>query len=274
MRSDTMVLEDGRTLSWAELGSTSRSDPVVVHHHGSASSRLEMAIYDDALAALGVRVIAPDRPGYGRSSPVLAAPTVATVAGDAVALLDRLDIAGCAVSGYSIGGGYALAMAASDGLAPRISRVLLRASLAPGLAPRHDDEAAWREHAALLTWPEFATWYTGADTADSFSPADQLAFSDPAYLEATRATLAEGAAQGTAGDAGDHWATATSWGFDLLAVTQPVDVWHGEADRAVPPAHARALAALLPTATLRLLPDEGHYSIGRYALEQLAPLVR
>lgn len=82
-------------------------------------------------------------------------------------------------------------------------------------------------------------------------------------------TLAEGTRQGRLGVAGDHWAFAGAWGFDVNEVEQPVDVWHGDADSRVPVSHAHAFGELLPHARVRILEGEGHHSIGRSVPDQV-----
>jgi len=64
----TLNLPDGRTLGYADLGEP--DGPLVVHFHGAPSSRLEVAAYDDEFRQRGVRVVSPERPGYGLSSPL------------------------------------------------------------------------------------------------------------------------------------------------------------------------------------------------------------
>ena len=62
----TLHLADGRILSYAEYG-----DPTgkpLFFFHGGNDSRLEAAILDETAQTLGVRILAPDRPGYGRST--------------------------------------------------------------------------------------------------------------------------------------------------------------------------------------------------------------
>ena len=54
---------------------------------------------------------------------------------------------------------------------------------------------------------------------------------------------------------------ANPWGFDLSNIALPVTLWQGGRDQVVPPAHARYLAAALPRSDLRLLPNEGHFSL-------------
>ena len=62
-----MSLHDGRMLGYAEYG-TPEGTPVF-YFHGFPGSRLEWQLIgeDSALSALNIRIIAPDRPGYGLS---------------------------------------------------------------------------------------------------------------------------------------------------------------------------------------------------------------
>jgi pimeloyl-ACP methyl ester carboxylesterase len=266
-----MELPDGRVLSWAELGDDSSAN-VLVHDHGGGSSRLELAIYDDVFADLGVRVIAPERPGYGYSTGGEQPRVVGDWPGDVACLMQRLDVPRFAVSGYSGGGPHALALAASPVLGSCVSRVLLRASLAPGQQPRYAYDGEIRKRAHRISWDEFVRWYDPSDLPD-LAPADIEAFSNPTYAEGGMSTLAEGARQGSLGAVGDHWAFAGPWGFDVTMVEQPVDVWHGDADRNVPVSHAHVLDNLLPNARVRILANDGHYSIGLSVPEQASLLV-
>ena len=59
------------------------------------------------------------------------------------------------------------------------------------------------------------------------------------------------------------------WGFPLAAVTAPVLLLHGAADRMVPSVHATRLAAQLPTASSRIIPSEGHITVMRHAADAL-----
>lgn len=264
-----MTLGDRRTLSWAELGSTNSSN-VLLHNHGAGSSRLEMALYDDHFADMGLRVIAPERPGYGSSSPARKAWSVADWVADVSQLLDLLGIDEFAESGYSGGCPFALAIAASPALGRRVTRLWLRAPLAPGQEPRNPRDTEIRARLAHMSWSEFVDWYEGGTIDDVvFASADLEAFADPAYASAAMASLTEGARQGSRGGAADQWALGTEWGFELDGVVQPVVIWHGDADTMVPVSHSVALGSALPNATVRILPGDGHYSIGVRVPEQL-----
>jgi hypothetical protein len=65
--SDTLLLPDGRKLGYAQYGS--QTGRAVLYVHGHPGSRLEGAHLHDLGLKLGARIIAPDRPGMGWSSP-------------------------------------------------------------------------------------------------------------------------------------------------------------------------------------------------------------
>ncbi len=271
VRSDTMELRDGRVLSWADLGADSSTN-VLVHQHGTGSSRVELAMYDQAFADLGLRVIAPERPGYGYSTGGEHPRIISEWPNDVACLLRRLNVDRFAVSGYSGGGPHALGIAASSELGSSVSWVLLRASLAPSQPPRNAYDGEIRERAHRISWEEFLRWFDPSQDPPDFAPADVEAFSDPVYGEAAMSALAEGARQGHLGVVGDLWAFVGAWGFDVSKVGQWVDVWHGDADTRVPVSHAQVLGALLPNARVRILVGEGHYSVGRSVPDQVALL--
>ena len=62
----TIILEDGRTLGYADYG-----DPdgfPIFYFHGGQESRLSSGFMDSTATALNLRIIAPDRPGIGLST--------------------------------------------------------------------------------------------------------------------------------------------------------------------------------------------------------------
>ena len=60
MQDLSVTLRDGRTLSDVDMG-----DPNGPHFHGAPGSRLDAGFDDLQFAARAVRVVAPDRSGYG-----------------------------------------------------------------------------------------------------------------------------------------------------------------------------------------------------------------
>lgn len=107
-----LTLADGRSLAWLECGDPSGSP--LLHFHGTGFCRFEVLSGHAVAKVLNVRLIAFDRPGFGRSSPMIG-DALLNVARDAIALMDSLEIERFGVSGFSGGFPHALATA---GVAP------------------------------------------------------------------------------------------------------------------------------------------------------------
>ncbi|RQG96596.1 alpha/beta fold hydrolase [Natrarchaeobius chitinivorans] len=119
------TLSDGRTLAYATGGSPD-GHPVVVHH-GTPGSRLLAALCYKAAAKRGVRVIVPDRPGYGKSTAPPSGWTWHHWRDDLCELLEHESIDRAALVGFSGGGPFALAAATAE----RTTRVGLISSVVP-----------------------------------------------------------------------------------------------------------------------------------------------
>jgi pimeloyl-ACP methyl ester carboxylesterase len=123
---DTIQLSDGRTLAYLETG-----DPEgrpVFYFHGGPGSRLEGFLYEELNQQLGIRMIAPDRAGFGLSDyqedrSLLDWPK------DVSELADRLGIDRFAVIGWSSGGPHAAAVA--HGIPQRLAVVAIVAGEGP-----------------------------------------------------------------------------------------------------------------------------------------------
>jgi pimeloyl-ACP methyl ester carboxylesterase len=104
-----LTLPDGRSLAYTDCGEP--AGPLVVYFHGAPTSRLDLVGAEESFRAFGVRVVSPDRPGYGGSSPQ-AGRGFNDWAPDVAALADHLGAERFAVMGLSSGGPYAVACAA------------------------------------------------------------------------------------------------------------------------------------------------------------------
>lgn len=272
VRENHIMLPDARTLAYAEYGPP--NGPAIVYCHGFPSSRIEAQLLGPAIDALGARVIAPDRPGYGGSDPA-SNRSLADFAADVVILLDRLGVAQAAVLGVSGGGPYALALLA---LYPeRFSRAALVAALGPpeALAAVHERlppviRRAWRaaqRYPVLI--PVGASLGVGILrlrsrfelNAQFVSPSDVIVLADPEVRGLLRHSQREGLRQGGRGAVQDLALYMRPWGFRLATVRAPLTIWHGEADQLVPVDMAEHIATCVGHSRVRRLPGEGHYSL-------------
>jgi pimeloyl-ACP methyl ester carboxylesterase len=268
-------LPDGRALGLSECG-----DPQgwpVFFFHGFAGSRLQRHPDDGLAQDAGVRLLAVDRPGIGRSDR-LPGRRVIDWAADVAAAADAVSAAEFSVFGWSAGAPHALACA--HAMPERVSAVALASPMGswlvgPGAAAAHASRESKRmARLAYLAPRAMPLLLRGlarharnnpARTVDSqarsLPPADQAVLADPAIHRMLVGTLNEAFRQGTAGLADDAVACARPWGFDPGAVTVPTYLWHGTADRTIPLAWARHLASRLPNCQPTWLPDEGHFML-------------
>ena len=125
LRTDAIDLPDGRTLAYTDCGPSDGS-PVVLHH-GTPGSRLFAALLAGAAAEEDVRLITPDRPGYGRSSPPPDGWDRHDWRADLTTLLRAESIDRAGLCGFSGGGPFAIAAAESD----RATRLALVSAVVP-----------------------------------------------------------------------------------------------------------------------------------------------
>ena len=266
MRELDIELSDGRMLH----GYDTQPDGdglAVLWHHGTPNVGAPPEPLFATSDRLGIRWIGYDRPGYGGSERRIGR-AVGSAAGDALALLQALEIDRFAVMGHSGGSPHALACAAA--MPERVLAVVAVAGLAPygaegldwfaGMAP--SGESSLR--AALAGRERKERYESSATDGDpGFIPADLEALEgDWAWFGPI---VRAGLAGGIGGLIDDDLAYVAPWGFDVAEVTAPTLLLHGTRDRMVPSAHSEWLAAHLPAAEPWLRPDDGHISVLRHA---------
>ena len=272
---ELITLADGRTLEVATWGDATK--PTVVFHHGTPGSSRTLALFQPLIDRGEFFFVTTSRAGYGRASrdPGRA---FASVVPDTRAALDHLGRDAYTSLGWSGGGPHALACAALD--EPRCRGVVAIASVVPidvdinwtdGMGPENLEEFAL----ALEGGPAFeaaieaAGLFLAESSAENvlelmgglLSEPDQAALSDDALRRAFAESTAYGFFEGWRGFYDDDVATFSPWGFDVTAITTPVDVFYGDLDLMVPASHGEWLAGHLPTARAHHYAHEGHLSI-------------
>jgi pimeloyl-ACP methyl ester carboxylesterase len=261
----TCTMADGRTLAWGELG-----DPdglPVIQLHGTPGGRLGGAGEDERSIRQGLRLITPERPGYGASD---ARPGRAVVdaADDVIAVMDACQIDRAVVIGGSGGGPHALAVGA---VAPeRVLAVGVLVGATPSLRPDEVELLVGLNRQVYDHRTDPAALRRMLEPAREAILRDGLASVVPDASEADREKIVARAAetdrtirsaleQGVEGMVDDYVALwGTPWGFDLSSVVAPV-VWaHGLQDRFVPHSAASRTAAGLPDCRFITWSDAGH----------------
>jgi len=259
-------LFDGRMLAWAEYG-----DPAgrpVFMAHGIAASRLGCPPDHDAIAVRGLRLIVPDRPGHGLSD-FQPDRTVSDWPDDIVQLADCLEVEHFSMLGYVAGAAYALA--AAHALPDRVSCV----ALASARGPVDSLDGHLSVDAMILRLSRYAPKLldhylrimVNNITEDPVKKmqhrnrhlcaSDRELMSRPDITNMQTRSLMEALRFGIDGVAQDIKAVMAPWGFSVSGVQQPVYLWHGEQDRAIPAKAARRLAAELPDCAVRFFPKQG-----------------
>jgi pimeloyl-ACP methyl ester carboxylesterase len=257
-------------MGYAELG---RPDgrPIVLLH-GFLSSRLAGVLADADARALGVRLIAVDRPGHGLSD-FKRRRRVAHWVPDVASLADVLGLDRFAVLGVSTGGPYAAACAAL--LPQRVRTAGIVSGWAPSNAPRTKPGVrlpfvpALGRHVRLLRRVALSraarrlakdgSRFLDRATRDA-PPADRAVVANEALRLVLVDDMREALRQGARGPARDARVVNRRWGFKLEEIRVPVWLWHGQEDRNVPPALARFLSERIPGSRTTFYRADGHIS--------------
>jgi pimeloyl-ACP methyl ester carboxylesterase len=271
---DTHVMRDGRTLEVHEYG-----DPgghPVVFFHGLIGSHHQASYIADEARRRGLRIIAPNRPGVGRSAftrrrtPLDAVPDVEDLA-------DALRLDGFSVIGISGGTPYALATLLR--LGQRVRTATIISGMGPMRVPGALQGMDRRRRFALeigsrrtrLAIRQFRAWaerfradperFLGRLIA-TWSRPDRTLFHqrqdiyDLFLLDMHQVFDQDHAPEGLA----QELAIYRNYGFSLrtLPEDRQVVLWHGLADTIVPPAMAWKMAQVLPNCEAHLVPG-GHF---------------
>jgi pimeloyl-ACP methyl ester carboxylesterase len=265
MKDSRIRLCDGRELAYTDIGDPGW--PCVLFFHGAPMSRLHLAYLEEALYAARIRVVSADRPSYGGSSPQPGRlmddwPT------DVASLADALALERFIVAGHSSGGPYAVACAAL--LPRRVSGGIIFGGVTdmgwPGAWDGYieSERQLMRlpDEAAALAWCERQYGADGSGFLSAsdfdFPDVDNALMADEQVGGAIVDAVTEAFRQGVGGYAQDVAVQGRPWSFDPGRIIAPIELVHGELDDAVPLAHSRHTAELIPGARLRIVPSHGH----------------
>lgn len=266
-------LPDGRIICYREYGS--REGYPVLALHGTPGSRLKYRVTHKDAEKRRLRLVTPDRWGYGRSSrhpqPVLSA-----YAADARALMRHCQVDRFCVVGISGGGPFAAAVAA--GYPDCVSALALVAPVGRVAEPDHRGPMTAFHNFCFRALPripggvrvpfEVLRGLAVAAPATSIRLATARAGHADKQLMAPYGkrlplglTFKEGLRRGVAGPIIDMKVFSEPWGIDPGAISCPAHLWIGDQDRNVPITAARRLAAEIPKCEITALSDQGHFWI-------------
>lgn len=269
----TLRLRDGRMLGFAQYGAPDGKP--LFFFHGTPGSRTLARLFDDVARRRGVRLIAPDRPGFGRSD-FHADRTFADWPDDVAELADALGLDRFAVAGFSGGGPYAAACAWK--LRGRLTGVAIISGVGTQLL-RAESGGLSRVNRAFISFArrfkpvgrvtKRVVTYAVPRMPDrilvgflgKMPKPDREILERPEVTATLAEDLREAFRAGADGAAHELELLTSPWDFDPAEVTMPVYLWHGEADRSVLAESGRMLAALIPDCRTVFIQQAGHFAI-------------
>ena len=287
-RIDTVIkLSDKRRLAYTEYGEPT-GIPVFLFH-GLPGSRLAWGLLPDNPIPPGLRIVAPDRPGYGRSDPKPGRDLL-DWATDVAELADALEIEKFAVVGVSGGGPGALACAWK--MPERLRSVGVVSCPAPTDAPgvfesmsrtnRFFMKLAWRMPWLSTLNVRFLASVIRRNPAKYINvmkykvhDVDKAVLAHPEIQHMLATDFAEalrGGAQGMVADMSRNH--GRPWGFSLSEIAVKVRFWFCELDLSVPAAMGRYLSNAVPNCEATFVRDAGHLWILVHLNEVLSDVAR
>ncbi len=285
MHVDATILAfpDGRHLAFSEYGDPDGTP--VIAFHGTPGGRHQLAPLDVPARDAGVRLVVPDRPGYGDSD-LVPRRTLGLWPSDVTALADHLGVGRFGLLGISGGGPHALACAAA--MDDRITQTAVVSGVAP---------FGWRDVAEelppvvrpivwlvlrtpvltvmlaaglwlLRTWPRLVL----AAYRRWLPPGDVTVLDTPEVVQRYLSGAQRFSGTDARAAAQDLRLFTRPWRIDLGAIRTPVHVWHGDADKMVPVDHGRWTAAQVADGHFHLCPDGGHLCVVPWASSILGSL--
>jgi pimeloyl-ACP methyl ester carboxylesterase len=286
---ERLHLTGDRTVGYAVYGDPDGAPVIALH--GAPACRLMFAAADEAARAKGLRILAPDRPGYGLTPPDRKA-TLASRTDWLEAVVDALGLERFGLLAISGGSPYAVALAAR--LGDRVSALALVSPMGPIADYAESAEAALEPvsflqdrffmHMPYRTWithplGDLGAWMFrhGPDMFAGLLPklasgADARILARPEVVRVMREMTLEAFRQGGGGGTADLEIYGRPWGVRFQDVLAPAVVWQGTADSIVPPQVATWLARQLPRCTFHRIDDAGHFWVFEHIEEVLAGL--
>ena len=250
-----VTAKDGTEIFYKDWGTGA---PVVLIHgwpvHGDMWEK--QATF---LSEHGLRTIVYDRRGFGRSGQPWSGYDYDTMAADLHALMEKLDLRGATLVGFSMGGGEVVRYLSRYG-SRRVAKAVLVAAVTPFLLKTGDnpdgvdakvfegiEQEIRKDRPAFLK--EFGPKFFGR-TALKHTVSE-------AVLEWTQAMALTGSLRSTL-ETAKSWAT-TDFRQEMKGITIPTLVIHGTSDATVPiDVSGRRAAKLLPNARLSEYDGEPH----------------
>jgi pimeloyl-ACP methyl ester carboxylesterase/DNA-binding CsgD family transcriptional regulator len=292
-----ITLQDGRKLSYLDYQSPSKNkvsdntQPVILVLHNVMGSAFEIPPdSDQVIRDHGLRIIIPERPGYGDSDPK---PTRnhQDFCQDIKTLLNTLKIDKVNVIAHSIGGAYALALA--EFLPDRIVRIAMVNAVARLEDMRQAKPVPLLINAVLQSI-RFAPFLMelilkmmiGKDIEEFYE--QQLTYIRPTvegraadinllsrrnYREYSILNLKQSVKQGVSTWADELTLSFSEWDFKVTNTKIEYQFWHGDQDDVISIHAAKRLAHHVNTIKFNHIKNETHFLFSRHFNQVVAQLV-
>jgi pimeloyl-ACP methyl ester carboxylesterase len=277
---------DGRTIAWSESGA--EHGRPVLRIPGTPGSRLSIRSDTSPWLERDLRMITPERPGFGVSTRLPGRGFIEH-ADDLAAILDELEIDRLPVYGASGAAPHILAFVA------RHPDRVVAVTILVGAAPLEEAEANQMVEInvetrrltlkgdvagvrALLVAARdelIADPLAGFEALMHTAPAsDQDIMGDPAWQIAFARGITEALRPGVDGWLDEGLAIDRDWSdFDPRQAARSITWWHSDGDRNCPLSAAQRLVGLLPDARLHVWSEAGHLTPYRKEAEILDELL-
>lgn len=266
-----LILRDGRHLQYAEFGDP-QGKPII-HLHGILGCRYERLPDDSVTKNLGVRLIIPDRPGYGLSEQT---PDHGYLdfADDLLELVDHLDIPQFSIMGFSVGAIYGSAFAYKT--PKRLHNIAMISSTPPfrsfsdfsGIPPSLKLLIAFSKYlpTAAQMIAETAIKNACKNPRKFFanipvSTSDRAIFSYSFFKEHIEACLLAGSKDCHSGFVHDILLSAAPWPFPVEDIRIKIDFWHGTEDLHSPVSRIKPIIEAVPNSRVYYIEGGGHFLI-------------
>ncbi len=272
--SQLHLLPDGRELAYQEWGDATGYP--AFYFHGTPSSRLEGAFVDDAAKRNGFRLIAVDRPGFGRST-FQPGRRFGDWPADVCELADALGLDEFGVVGHSGAGPHLFACGA---LIPpaRLRFIGAFAPWGPLATPEivralNSADRVYRRLARLGAWP-FHAAFVPLGWCAKYSPGlfcrlltasvpepERRQLRDELFLQHFRASQLEAFRQGGRGGAYESFLDYRPWTFGVEEIAVPTHIWQGDRDSFIPRAMGYYFERTIPNVDLHWSQGKDHFNI-------------
>lgn len=260
-------LKDGRKLAYCEYGD--HNGKPLFYFHGWPASRLSGAELDISAKKLGIRVISPDRPGFGLST-YKANRTLLNWPNDVVELADQLKIKRFAVMGVSGGGPYAAVCAYQ--LKNRVTKAAIVVGLSPIISKEITKGIFFMSRIGWNNYHQFPFLRTLASLVGALEfkylpiigkVVGFQAKEDRQMLKNKKemsnfASSKEAYRQGIKGPALDLKIYTDDWGFKLSDIKTNVYLWYGAKDKNVSLNMGKYYQSQIPNSELFINENGGH----------------